>query len=180
MNWLDAKPVTLQKIKTAEVQFGSCHWKELVDKVLTVWAGHPRSLYLHVFLCIVIRLSVLTRVVLAPCCQYPQCGVVLTNALLVSAYIIANCNCHIDYHHRRNLKSHRLISDERCLQHLFARRWSDSVCENILLFALDLRIYHALSYSNIFLLNFFSLIISLKRIQTCCKTYKHLYKTLQS
>ncbi|RXN07638.1 hypothetical protein ROHU_011868 [Labeo rohita] len=29
-----------------------------------------------------IRLSVLTRVVLAPCCRYPQCGVVLTNALL--------------------------------------------------------------------------------------------------
>ncbi|ROL53362.1 hypothetical protein DPX16_20472 [Anabarilius grahami] len=60
----------------------------------------------------VIRLSVLTRVVLAPCCRYPQCGVVLTNALLVSAYIIANCNCCIDYHHHRNLKSQTYIRGE--------------------------------------------------------------------
>lgn len=113
------------------MQLGSCHLKELVDKVLTVRAGHLRSLYLHVVLCIAIRLSVLTRVVLAPCCRYPQCGVVLTNALLVSAYIIANCNCRIDYHHHRNLKSHRLISEERCQQYLFACRWSGSVCVSL-------------------------------------------------
>lgn len=140
-------------INTAGVQVGSCHWMELVDKVLSVCAGHLRSLYLHVLLCIVIRLSVLTCVVLAPCYQYPQCGVVLTNALLVSAYIIANCNCHIDYHHHRNLKSHRLISEERCLQHLFARRWSGSVWKYSFI-ALDFCIYYSLCHSNIFHLNF--------------------------
>lgn len=107
---------------------GSYDSTGLVDKVLTVCSGCLRSLYLHVVLSTVMHLSASTHVVLAPRCRYPQCGVVLTNALLVTAYIIANCNCCIDYDHPRNLTSHRLISEERCWRHALSHRWSDSVC----------------------------------------------------
>lgn len=44
-----------------------------------------------------------------------QCGVNLTNVLLVSVYIIARCNCCIDYYHPEILRSDRQISEE--MQH---------------------------------------------------------------